>query len=326
LTGAVARSPGATLAAPRERPLPGQRGGEAVRTGLIHAVLWLNTALMLYPILLVALSAFKSTGKIYSTPFALPQSFNLADIETIWRKTNFPCYLANSLLVTAASIALIVVFATTAAYALARYTFRGNELLYLFFLSGLMLPLKLAVIPLFIQLTAFGLVDTLAGLVVVYTAMGLPSAVFILTGFLRTLPKEFEESARIDGASEARIMWSVMLPLARPAMVIAAINNAVPIWNDFFFPCVHPVRSLENPAAGIDRVHGRVPHGLGRAFRRAHSRGAADHASLRRALPAVHCRPDVGRGEIRQCSRFPAGRWWCPARRGPTIPCTGPST
>ena len=189
---------------------------------------------MLYPILLVALSAFKSTGEIYSTPFALPQSFNLANIETIWRKTNFPRYLANSLLVTAASIALIVVFATTAAYALARYTFRGNELLYLFFLSGLMLPLKLAVIPLFIQLTAFGLVDTLAGLVVVYTAMGLPSAVFILTGFLRTLPKEFEESARIDGASEARIMWSVMLPLARPAMVIAAINNAVPIWNDFF--------------------------------------------------------------------------------------------
>ena len=76
------------------------------------------------------------------------------------------------------------------------------------------------------------------GLVVVYTAMGLPSAVFILTGYLRSLPQELEESARIDGASEARIMWSVMLPLARPAMVIAAINNAVPIWNDFFFPLV----------------------------------------------------------------------------------------
>ena len=215
-----------------------ERGPEAFRTGLIHAVLWLNTALMLYPILVVALSAFKSTGEIYSTPFALPQNLNLANLETIWRETSFPRYLLNSLLVTAASIALIVVFATTAAYALARYTFRGNELLYLFFLSGLMLPLKLAVIPLFIQLAAFGLIDTLLGLVVVYTAMGLPSAIFILTGFLRTLPKEFEESARIDGASEARIMWSVMLPLARPAMVIAAINNAVPIWNDFFFPLV----------------------------------------------------------------------------------------
>jgi len=69
-------------------------------------------------------------------------------------------------------------------------------------------------------------------------AMGLPSAVFILTGFLRTLPGELEESARIEGASEARVMWSVMLPLARPAMIIAAIQNAVPIWNDFFFPLV----------------------------------------------------------------------------------------
>jgi raffinose/stachyose/melibiose transport system permease protein len=125
-----------------------------------------------------------------------------------------------------------------AAYALARYRFRGNEAIYLFFLSGLMVPLKLAIIPLFIQLATLGLVDTHLGLILVYTAMGLPSAIFILTGFLRTLPTEPEESARIDGASEARIMWSIMLPLARPAMVIAGIHNAVPIWNDFFFPLV----------------------------------------------------------------------------------------
>jgi raffinose/stachyose/melibiose transport system permease protein len=183
-------------------------------------------------------SAFKSTAEIYASPFAPPASLNLSNLETIWRETTFPRYLANSVLVTGASILSIVVVGTMAAYALARYTFRGNELIYLFFLSGLMLPLKLAVIPLFIQLTTIGLIDTRAGLVVVYTAMGLPSAIFILTGYLRALPRELEDSARIDGASEARIMWSVMLPLARPAMVIAAINNAVPIWNDFFFPLV----------------------------------------------------------------------------------------
>jgi raffinose/stachyose/melibiose transport system permease protein len=142
------------------------------------------------------------------------------------------------LAVTTGSVALILVVATMAAYALARYTFRGNEFIYMFFLAGLMLPLKLAIIPLFIQLTSLNLVDSRIGLIIVYTAMGLPSAVFILTGYLRTLPRELEESARIDGASEARIMWSVMLPLARPAMVIAGINNAVPIWNDFFFPLV----------------------------------------------------------------------------------------
>ena len=101
-----------------------------------------------------------------------------------------------------------------------------------------MVPLKLAIIPLFVQLGALALIDSRAGLVLVYTAMGLPSAVFIMTGFLRSLPGELEEAARIEGASELRIMICIMLPLARPAMVIAGIQNAVPIWNDFFFPLV----------------------------------------------------------------------------------------
>jgi raffinose/stachyose/melibiose transport system permease protein len=213
-------------------------GGAPLGIAMTQAVLWFTTLVMLYPMVVVVFSAFKSTAEIYSTPFGLPQGFNLANFERIWRETTFPLYLANSLIVTGASILCIVVAGTMAAYALARYTFRGNELIYLFFLSGLMLPLKLAIIPLFIQLASIGLIDSRIGLVVVYTAMGLPSAVFILTGYLCSLPQELEESARIDGASEARIMWSVMLPLARPAMVIAAINNAVPIWNDFFFPLV----------------------------------------------------------------------------------------
>jgi raffinose/stachyose/melibiose transport system permease protein len=125
-----------------------------------------------------------------------------------------------------------------AAYAVARYAFFGATAVFLFFLSGLMLPLKLAIIPLFMQMRDLGLLDSRAALVIVYTAMGIPSTVFILTGFLRTLPRELEDAARMDGASELRILWSVMLPLTRPALVIAAIHNAVPIWNDFFFPLV----------------------------------------------------------------------------------------
>lgn len=204
----------------------------------VHAVLWVNTAVMLYPIIVMVLSGFKNNAEIYAAPFALPQSFSLKNFTAIWSETNFPRYLANSLIVTASSVTLIIATGTAAAYALARYHFRGNEWLYLFFLSGLVVPLKLAIIPLFVQLKALGLIDTRFGLVLVYTAMGLPSAVFILTGFLRTLPSELEDQARIDGAGEARIMRSIMLPLARPAMVIAGIHNAVPIWNDFFFPLV----------------------------------------------------------------------------------------
>jgi raffinose/stachyose/melibiose transport system permease protein len=210
----------------------------------IHAALWLNTAIMLYPIVVMVLAGFKTNAELYASPFAWPQTLSVRNFTTIWTETNFPRYLANSIGITVASIALILVTATAAAYALARYRFRGNEWLYLFFLAGLVVPLKLAIIPLFIQLKSLALIDTHLGIILVYTAMGLPSAVFILTGFLRTLPSELEDQARIDGASEPRIMLQIMLPLARPALVIAGIHNAVPIWNDFFFPLV----LLQTPA------------------------------------------------------------------------------
>jgi len=214
------------------------RSGEGLKIGLIHVLLIFNSLIMLYPIAVVLMSAFKTTAEIYNSPFALPAVWSFNNIETIWRETAFPRYLVNSLIVTTGSIVAILTVGFMAAYALARYEFRGNELIYLFFLSGLMVPLKLAIIPLFMQLTSLGLIDTRPGLILVYTAMGLPSAIFIMTGFLRTLPKELEDQARIDGASEFRIMISIMFPLARPAMVIAGIHNAVPIWNDFFFPLV----------------------------------------------------------------------------------------
>jgi raffinose/stachyose/melibiose transport system permease protein len=205
---------------------------------LVHALLIFNSLIMLFPILIMLLSAFKPTAEIYASPFALPKAWSFANLATIWRETAFPRYLANSLIVTAGSVSAILVFAYMAAYALARYAFRGNELIYLFCLAGLMVPLKLAIIPLFMQLTSLGLINRHAGLILVYTAMGLPSAIFIMTGFLRALPAELEDQARIDGASEARIMTTIMLPLAKPALVIAGIHNAVPIWNDFFFPLV----------------------------------------------------------------------------------------
>ncbi len=215
----------------------GTRGG-AWGNGLIQLLLLANTAVMLFPIAIMFLSAFKTNAEIYADPFAPPASFTLDNLRQVWEQTSFPRYLLNSLIVTGLSLVVILVFGTMAAYALARYAFPGGEAIYLFFLAGLMLPLKLAVIPLFIQLKGLGLIDTRLGLVCIYAAMGLPSTVFILTGFLRTLPGELEQSARIDGASELRILWSIMLPLTRPALVIAAIHNAVPIWNDFFFPLV----------------------------------------------------------------------------------------
>ena len=193
---------------------------------------------MLYPIFMMVLSGFKTTPEIFMSPFSLPERLNTENFQVIWNKTDVPRYFLNSVIVTLSSIILLLVTGTMAAYAIARYKFRGTLMVSLFFLSGLMLPIRLAIIPLFIQLKYLGLIDSLLGLIFIYTAMSLPATVFILTGFLRSLPKELEDSARMDGASELRIMIDIMVPLISPALVIAGIYSAVPIWNDFFFPLI----------------------------------------------------------------------------------------
>lgn len=205
---------------------------------LVQIILIANSFIMLYPVVVMVFSAFKGTAEIFEHPFAVPDFTQVQNFSRVLGETSMPTYFINSIVVTGISIVLIIVLGTMAGYAIARYKSRTNTFILLFFLAGLMLPLKLAVIPLFILLRDLGLLDTRWSLIVTYTAIGLPSAVFIMAGFLRSLPSELEDAARIDGASEPRIMWSVMLPLALPPMAIAAIQNAVPIWNDFFFPLV----------------------------------------------------------------------------------------
>jgi raffinose/stachyose/melibiose transport system permease protein len=212
--------------------------GSLGRDGLMQIILIANTALMLFPIVIMVFSGFKSNMEIFQNPFTIPDFTNLTNYVAVATQTNFVRYLWNSVYVTGVSIGLILVLGTMAAYAIARYEFWGSAFVLLFFMAGLMLPLKLAIIPLFILYRDLGILNSHWALVATYTAMGLPSTIFIMTGFIRTLPRELEDAARMDGASEARIMWSVMLPLCRPAMVIAAIYNLVPIWNDFFFPLV----------------------------------------------------------------------------------------
>ena len=228
----------ASIGGPRSAPRTVTYRGEGFKNGTIQVLLWLNALIMIYPLFVMVMSSFKTNAELFTSPLSLPQSFSFDNLQRVWTETNFLQYLGNSLLVTAASVALILVVGTMAAYAIARYQFRFSGLVLMFFLAGMTVPLKLAIIPLFLQLNAMGLLNSYLGLIFVYTAMGIPSAVFIMTGFLGSLPGELEESARIDGANELVILWQVMLPLARPAMVIVAIQNAVPIWNDFFFTLI----------------------------------------------------------------------------------------
>ncbi|HXF83460.1 MAG TPA: carbohydrate ABC transporter permease [bacterium] len=203
-----------------------------------QAVLLANAVLVLAPMVIMALSAFKSTREIFQNPFGLPVVWRLENFSRVWVEARFALYFRNSVVVTLASLLIILVFGAMAGYALGRVRFAGNDALYLYFLSGLMLPIRLGIIPLFILMRNLRLLDTPWALILTYAASGLPSAVFILTGFFRALPADLDSAARIDGAGEWLIFRGVMLPLVRPALVIVAIYNLIPIWNDFFFPLV----------------------------------------------------------------------------------------
>jgi raffinose/stachyose/melibiose transport system permease protein len=157
--------------------------------------------------------------------------------------------------VCAISVPLILLISSLAAFGLARYRFRGNTAVYLYFLAGLIIPVQLSILPTVLLLKTLRIVNTYPGLILPYVGLGVPFSVFILTGFLRTLPRDLEEAARIDGAGEHTIYWRIMLPLSAPALATVAILNFVGIWNDFFFPLV-VAPALPTLQVGVNNLRG----------------------------------------------------------------------
>jgi raffinose/stachyose/melibiose transport system permease protein len=232
--------------------LPGLRtrwasAGERTRTrtaqrpvgGVTASVLlWGYAAVALVPLLVMVSSSFRTNADLITEPLGAPWPLSVASYKEAWTVGSFATYFANSLLVTCGAVALSTVVATMAAYALARSRsriFRGLEAL---FLSGLMLPIHLAILPIFYLFDGAGLIDSRLGLVLMYGASGVPFSVFVLTTFFRQLPVELEEAAQLDGASTWQTFVRIMVPLVRPAVATVAVFRFVPIWNDFLFPLV----------------------------------------------------------------------------------------
>ena len=203
---------------------------------IVVLVIWASVNLL--PIGIMLVSGFKTTREIFMNPFGLPQKWSLANYIKAWKGANFAIFFRNSVIVSLVSIALILFVSSMASYVLARFNFPGRRLIYLFILAGLVLPIRLAIIPIFLLLRRLGILDTLIGLVIVYTAGGISFSTFLLTNFFKGIPFDLEDSARIDGAGVFRIYWQIDLPLLRPALATVAIFNFISVWNDFFFPLI----------------------------------------------------------------------------------------
>jgi len=217
----------------------------ATRTSLprsiaAHAILITWTVIALFPVFVILINSFKSRRAIFAEPLALPTpaTFDLVGYTTVLRQGDFLQYFQNSMVVTVASLFFVLLFGAMAAFALSEYRFRGNLLMGLYLALGIMIPIRLGTVAILDIMVAGGLVNTLAALILVYTAQGLPLAVFILSEFMRTVSDDLKNAGRIDGLSEYRIFFTLVLPLVRPAMATVAVFTMIPIWNDLWFPLI----------------------------------------------------------------------------------------
>ncbi|CAI9406146.1 Diacetylchitobiose uptake system permease protein NgcG [Pleomorphomonas sp. T1.2MG-36] len=211
-----------------------------LRTSLVHVALIAYTLVALFPVFLTIINSFKSKQAIFGQPLRLPgpSTFSLIGYETVLKQGDFVTYFQNSTIVTVVSIFLVLLFGAMAAFALAEYRFRGNTMMGLYLAIGIMIPIRLGTVALLQGMVATGLVNTLTALVLVYTAQGLPLAIFILSEFMRTVSDDLKNAGRIDGLSEYSIFFRLVLPLVRPAMATVAVFTMIPIWNDLWFPLI----------------------------------------------------------------------------------------
>ena len=203
-----------------------------------HVVLIFWTFLVLFPLWTMIVNSFKFKFDIYTDPFGLPKKWNFESYASVITDGDFFLYFRNSLFVTLGSIFLVLLFGAMASYALVNWKHKASHFLYLFFIAGMMLPIKIGSIRLLQLIKGLGLLNTLWGLFPVYTAMGLPIAVFVLTEFIRQIPAELTEAAVIDGATRNKVFTIIILPLLRPALATVAIYNLIPFWNDLWFPLI----------------------------------------------------------------------------------------
>ncbi len=203
---------------------------------LLYAILIFYSVFSLGPFLFALISSFKTYADVL-TPSLIPHPFTLSNYQEIFSGADlFPRYIFNSLIYAATVAALNVLLASMAGYAFGRMEFFGKNVLFALTIAVLMIPSQLILIPKFLVADSLGLTNNLGALIV--PAMVQPTMVFLMTQFLKSLPRELEESAMIDGASRFRIFWQIILPLVRPAMTAVAILSFQGAWNDFLWPLI----------------------------------------------------------------------------------------
>jgi N-acetylglucosamine transport system permease protein len=203
---------------------------------IAHTALIGWVIIIIAPLLWVLMSSFKTTKQIFGSPFSLPTSLNFENYVSAWTTASIGNYFLNTVIVVGSALVIVMTLGSMCAYYLARYEFKGSQIIYYLMLAGLTFPIFLAVVPLFLTLKTFGILNTLPGLIITYVAFALPFTVFFLFAFFKSLPQEVAEAAALDGCGPFRIFFQIMLPMATPGIASVAIFNFLGLWNQFLLP------------------------------------------------------------------------------------------
>ena len=217
------------------------------------------TILWLVPFITALLTSLRTNDDIIERGFvALPKEITFNSFRVAWERGGLSHYLPNSFIITIPSLVLTLFLSSLSAYALARFRFRGNRLIFFLYVGGMMLPFQVLMLPVFRLTDALGLYDTYWGLIAFHTAFQLGFCTFLLRNYMRTVPGEILESARIDGCSEFRIWWQIMMPLTLPAIAALATLEFTWIFNDYLWAIVL-LRSdaLKPVTAGLAALQGQ---------------------------------------------------------------------
>jgi ABC-type glycerol-3-phosphate transport system permease component len=205
---------------------------------VLHVGLFIWAFLAVYPLVWILITSLKFTPELYADPFGLPLSFKWSNYQEAWVHAKMGRYFLNSLAVTLGSTVLVLGLSSTTAFVLARFDFRFKAIIWAYILFGFLIPHSLMLIPLAIFTRTLGLYDSLAGLSLVYAAVGLPWNVFFLRAFMETIPSELEEAAVMDGAGMWTVFWHIILPLSTPALATMATFHILSAWSEYILALV----------------------------------------------------------------------------------------
>lgn len=201
-----------------------------------YTVAVLVAVVMLAPLVYVALGGFRTTGQLAADPVGLPDPWLTDNYRDIATSSSFWRQVGNSALIASLTTVLVVVTGSHAAFALSRIEFRGREGLFTLFTLGLLFPVAVATLPLWVLLRRMDLLDSALGVALPQAAFGLPVTIIILRPFMRAIPGELEDAAAIDGCSRLGFFWRILLPLCRPALATVSIYAFIQSWNAFLLP------------------------------------------------------------------------------------------